>query len=191
MPPRFQRRRTDRPIKPRRVIFVEGQTEEQYFNALKQIATTVTVDPRFKKSPADMAKEAKKVIRDSWNKSRDELWFVLDSEEPNNRPTPEYWRTLTQFCNTHPNINTGICISNICFETWLLAHFKNQGLNQNVQNLQRSLTSALGYNYHKGKLKVGDFLPRISTALQNCNHCLLYTSPSPRDLSTSRMPSSA
>ena len=24
-----------------------------------------------------------------------------------------------------------------------------------------------------------------------CNHCLLYTSPSPRDLSTSRMPSSA
>ena len=25
----------------------------------------------------------------------------------------------------------------------------------------------------------------------NYNHCLLYTSPSPRDLSTSRMPSSA
>ena len=24
-----------------------------------------------------------------------------------------------------------------------------------------------------------------------CKHCLLYTSPSPRDLSTSRMPSSA
>ena len=27
--------------------------------------------------------------------------------------------------------------------------------------------------------------------LDQCNHCLLYTSPSPRDLSTSRMPSSA
>ena len=26
---------------------------------------------------------------------------------------------------------------------------------------------------------------------QKCNICLLYTSPSPRDLSTSRMPSSA
>ena len=28
-------------------------------------------------------------------------------------------------------------------------------------------------------------------ALESVNHCLLYTSPSPRDLSTSRMPSSA
>ena len=31
--------------------------------------------------------------------------------------------------------------------------------------------------------------PKISCA--HHNHCLLYTSPSPRDLSTSRMPSSA
>ena len=31
----------------------------------------------------------------------------------------------------------------------------------------------------------------LSLALLNTNPCLLYTSPSPRDLSTSRMPSSA
>ena len=31
----------------------------------------------------------------------------------------------------------------------------------------------------------------ISTAIKEDNVCLLYTSPSPRDLSTSRMPSSA
>ena len=30
-----------------------------------------------------------------------------------------------------------------------------------------------------------------SNVLSNSNPCLLYTSPSPRDLSTSRMPSSA
>ena len=30
-----------------------------------------------------------------------------------------------------------------------------------------------------------------ATLLAQCNNCLLYTSPSPRDLSTSRMPSSA
>ena len=34
-----------------------------------------------------------------------------------------------------------------------------------------------------------DELKRVTTA--NLSHCLLYTSPSPRDLSTSRMPSSA
>ena len=31
----------------------------------------------------------------------------------------------------------------------------------------------------------------IHDAMDNCGTCLLYTSPSPRDLSTSRMPSSA
>ena len=30
-----------------------------------------------------------------------------------------------------------------------------------------------------------------SSQFQNVNHCLLYTSPSPRDPKTSRMPSSA
>ena len=31
----------------------------------------------------------------------------------------------------------------------------------------------------------------VNQAVENVNTCLLYTSPSPRDLSTSRMPSSA
>ena len=33
--------------------------------------------------------------------------------------------------------------------------------------------------------------PELTYVLNDCNACLLYTSPSPRDLSTSRMPSSA
>ena len=37
--------------------------------------------------------------------------------------------------------------------------------------------------------KVG--IPIIAVVDSDCNPCLLYTSPSPRDLSTSRMPSSA
>ena len=36
-----------------------------------------------------------------------------------------------------------------------------------------------------------DLLPADLTGLNVFNPCLLYTSPSPRDLSTSRMPSSA
>ena len=49
----------------------------------------------------------------------------------------------------------------------------------------------------KDKLTAGDFQKFISgyqvlnPDLVICNICLLYTSPSPRDLSTSRMPSSA
>ena len=54
----------------------------------------------------------------------------------------------------------------------------------------------------RGKLEVdgpvADVWPEFSragkqaiTVRQLLNHCLLYTSPSPRDLSTSRMPSSA
>ena len=48
-------------------------------------------------------------------------------------------------------------------------------------------------NYHLmhpgGDSAPGD--PNVAFYLDGVYHCLLYTSPSPRDLSTSRMPSSA
>lgn len=180
MPSRFQRKGSKRPLKPRRVIFVEGQTEKQYFNGLKQRITTVTIDPRFEKNPKDMVKEAKKVIRGEWNKDKDELWFVLDNEETNKRQTPEYWQALTHFSETNPKISTNICISNVCFETWLLAHFQNHGLNQNAHQLERALSSALNDTYQKGgKLKVDTFLDRTTTALQNANTSPLSTCPPP------------
>ena len=37
----------------------------------------------------------------------------------------------------------------------------------------------------------GEFAKDFGTAWEGTKSCLLYTSPSPRDLSTSRMPSSA
>lgn len=176
----LQRQRSVRPIKPRIVIFVEGQTEKQYFNALKQIATAVAIDPRCEKNPADMAKEAKKVIRGEWNKKRDQLWFVLDNEEPDKRQTPEYWQELSDFCKAHQKISCELCISNVCFETWLLAHFQNHGLHENAKNLARSLTSVLGYDYRKGtNLRVDAFLSRLETALQNANTSPLADCPPP------------
>ena len=39
--------------------------------------------------------------------------------------------------------------------------------------------------------KNGDLDKKISKTIIKASNCLLYTSPSPRDLSTSRMPSSA
>ena len=51
-------------------------------------------------------------------------------------------------------------------------------------------------NLHSGKVRLVELieLTEFSTYLSifhTCHTCLLYTSPSPRDLSTSRMPSSA
>eukprot|EP00831_Metopus_contortus_P008277 TRINITY_DN13183_c0_g1_i1.p3 TRINITY_DN13183_c0_g1~~TRINITY_DN13183_c0_g1_i1.p3 ORF type:complete len:111 (-),score=39.69 TRINITY_DN13183_c0_g1_i1:135-467(-) len=48
--------------------------------------------------------------------------------------------------------------------------------------------------YQKDKGSSKDLLPILTKKILNkkhLNNCLLYTSPSPRDLSTSRMPSSA
>ena len=39
--------------------------------------------------------------------------------------------------------------------------------------------------------KIIDYVGKLITKKQTQDSCLLYTSPSPRDLSTSRMPSSA
>ena len=88
--------------------------------------------------------------------------------------------------------------------------------NSGVAGLIQNREGAIGYvnqSYIKGKVvaaalqnKSGEFLqPSVAAgakalngisldkdlAGKNPNPCLLYTSPSPRDLSTSRMPSSA
>ena len=55
-------------------------------------------------------------------------------------------------------------------------------MGENVQNMLRDITS--------GKKELDIFVFE-GTVIMGPNGCLLYTSPSPRDLSTSRMPSSA
>ena len=55
-------------------------------------------------------------------------------------------------------------------------------LTKDLELIRRQLYE--GLDLRMVDLKVGDLLDDINT-------CLLYTSPSPRDLSTSRMPSSA
>jgi len=54
-----------------------------------------------------------------------------------------------------------------------------------LTNLDKVLYPDAGFT----KGQVIDYYTRIAPIL--LPHCLLYTSPSPRDLSTSRMPSSA
>ena len=58
-----------------------------------------------------------------------------------------------------------------------------------VDNELATLMFTLGMDWANiDTTTIDDIIDAIRT---NYNHCLLYTSPSPRDLSTSRMPSSA
>ena len=54
-------------------------------------------------------------------------------------------------------------------------------------NMQKELNS----RYVELKADIPDYAPRTEHLDKDGEPCLLYTSPSPRDLSTSRMPSSA
>ena len=65
------------------------------------------------------------------------------------------------------------------------------GVNTMIYKDSNNLGFALPVNYLRDTLE--EYLPshgKIGTRCSSCS-CLLYTSPSPRDLSTSRMPSSA
>ena len=57
------------------------------------------------------------------------------------------------------------------------------------------MTSVLGQNDNNGSVVGPENNPTVdadqTTEITSSTTCLLYTSPSPRDLSTSRMPSSA
>ena len=55
----------------------------------------------------------------------------------------------------------------------------------------RNGRKAMFYNYKGVKIEEGECALLKGTISEHRRSCLLYTSPSPRDLSTSRMPSSA
>jgi len=55
----------------------------------------------------------------------------------------------------------------------------------------RSGLYAYGFNSYQSVIRGGHIWLRLRLREDKAYSCLLYTSPSPRDLSTSRMPSSA
>ena len=66
----------------------------------------------------------------------------------------------------------------------------NQDINFKFDNQDLKFLNSLLENYPKDK-KQSAVVPSLFYAQRKAGGCLLYTSPSPRDLSTSRMPSSA
>ena len=80
-----------------------------------------------------------------------------------------------------------------------ISNFKGQGSSIVIGQDYRSYSSEVKYHLTKGLLTSGlkvidvglALSPMVYFAQHHLDTCLLYTSPSPRDLSTSRMPSSA
>ena len=77
-----------------------------------------------------------------------------------------------------------------------LTRFKQKGQPIAVLTAWDSLSAALAEAAGADVLLIGDSLAMVAlghatTLPVSLEPCLLYTSPSPRDLSTSRMPSSA
>ena len=64
-----------------------------------------------------------------------------------------------------------------------------RGMNVAIRNANDGISLAQTAEGALGK--IGDNLQRMRELTVQARNCLLYTSPSPRDLSTSRMPSSA
>ena len=61
----------------------------------------------------------------------------------------------------------------------------------NSSTLRQFATTTVADGIYSLRLRVTDKVGQITTVRRTITICLLYTSPSPRDLSTSRMPSSA
>ena len=89
-----------------------------------------------------------------------------------------------------------------------LAHYEvdrkheQDQINEQIQAIQKQITKETGTKREQAKEKFDNSMEVIINIIQkmkkiesrlrrNTKSCLLYTSPSPRDLSTSRMPSSA
>ena len=75
---------------------------------------------------------------------------------------------------------------------------QNDSLTADITNSDSTITVTDAQSFPKknGYIRIDDeiifYATRTDTEFQECSRgCLLYTSPSPRDLSTSRMPSSA
>lgn len=121
-----KKRRTN----PRVLVLVEGETERNYFLAIKQdpdykkklAALTVEVKKTKKQASKEMVEQALKMIKGAEREDNayDSVWLVFDHD--NNPKREEAWETVEQ---AGRKIN--MAFSAIAFEQWYLLHFKKSG----------------------------------------------------------------
>ncbi|MDE5704192.1 MAG: RloB family protein [Bacteroidales bacterium] len=174
------------------VIAAEGRdTENIYFEAMKDslCASNVHVEVLHRdtddSSPENVFDQIK-VFRTEYNiEEDDELWVVVDKD---------HWpkkmlASIAQHCANNRNLR--FCVSNPCFELWLLLHLEDVSLydddtkRQLCENkktskgrssdtwLKKRMKRLLG-RYHESDYDVSVLLPNIQTAIdraQNLDVC--------------------
>ncbi len=104
------------------LIVVEGeQTEKNYFLGLshrEEVRTHFSI--RVKVSGGGTPCDIVQYEIDNRDGRYDEVWCVLDVEEPNRR------RLAAEAVELAENSDISLCLSNPCFEVWLLSHFERK-----------------------------------------------------------------
>ncbi len=155
------RRAKTRPFKRTVLIGGEGQeTEPNYFRGLRCASVVserfaVAVKKGHGRSPEAVAEEAIKYKRQAENRGEryDEVWCVLDVEGPGAR------ELLGRAMEEARSNGIRLCLSNPCFEVWLLAHFVREsrahnGCDSVIQRLNPHWRWLCKQDYRKGDERV-------------------------------------
>jgi len=120
-----QRNRSKKALKPRFHIFCEGEkTEPNYLNGYIQRrfpgTTLIKVEKTKKNTPVELVEEALKCKAAASTPEGDIFWVVYDREG-----TTKYSDALHAEARQKAGSQIRIALSNVCFEVWLLLHFRN------------------------------------------------------------------
>ena len=103
----------------------------------------------------------------------EEIWDTLEGKEYKDKYVDDEGKTQTVKYTVEAFVNVFEMF--LCFRQWSIS--------------KESIWVREGSQYRRTELHINCKMRKMLKALKK--NCLLYTSPSPRDLSTSRMPSSA
>ncbi len=163
------------------VIASEGRcTESIYFSAVKDKLRAPNVHVEIlsrdtnESSPESVHAQITDFMRQYNIEDDDELWIVIDRDRWHERMLSQ----VAQLCAQNPHLN--FCMSNPCFELWLLLHLEdvrkydeptttaliaNRKSSSGLTWLKRRMRDLLG-SYSESNYEVSRLLPNVSSAME-------------------------
>lgn len=163
------------------VIASEGRcTESIYFSAVKDKLRALNVHVEIlsrdtnESSPESVHAQITDFMRQYNIEDDDELWIVIDRDRWHERMLSQ----VAQLCAQNPHLN--FCMSNPCFELWLLLHLEdvrkydeptttaliaNRKSSSGLTWLKRRMRDLLG-SYSESNYEVSRLLPNVSSAME-------------------------
>lgn len=158
-----RRRKRRRSVKRTVLVVGEGrETEPNYFHGLKRedsvlAGFSVTVKKGPGVSPEKVVERTIHLKRQAENRREayDEVWCVLDVEDPTRRDSLDKAVTIAA------QNGITLCLSNPCFEVWLLSHFQRKGraykdCDAAIVDLNKHWQKHCGQDYRKNDDQVYD-----------------------------------